>query len=338
VSEKSPRSRSVYSVALELVVKSREAALAAIQLFNNPLITFKSESFIVLSTIAWTYLLHAYYRRIGVEYRYYRRPEGSKKRRFDRTDDGAFKYWDLPKCLQARECPLDEDTKANLMFLVGLRNEIVHRMCPNLDAYFSARYQACALNFSHYIVELFGEKYRIDTQAGYCVQLAEFEQEQAEALGVDALLPNVRAYVARFDGALADEQLNSERFAYRLVFTRREVNRPGQADRVVEFVSPDDPAAQGLARDHWVVKPVEKPKFLPGQIVKMMNDEGFEFFTMYQHTQLWKAHDAKNPAKGYGVEVGYGWMWYESWVDVVRAHCREQHEGRLRASGPKAVG
>ena len=39
---------------------------------------FKSESFIVLMVIAWTYLLHAYYRSKRVEYRYYR--QKAKKR------------------------------------------------------------------------------------------------------------------------------------------------------------------------------------------------------------------------------------------------------------------
>jgi hypothetical protein len=44
--------------------------LSAVQIYNNPLITFKTESFIVLSLIAWTYLLHAYYRKQGIDYRY----------------------------------------------------------------------------------------------------------------------------------------------------------------------------------------------------------------------------------------------------------------------------
>jgi hypothetical protein len=65
------RKRRVYSVKDELLKKSQEAALAAIQIFNNPLITFKSESFIVLMVISWTYLLHAYYRDQGIDYRYY---------------------------------------------------------------------------------------------------------------------------------------------------------------------------------------------------------------------------------------------------------------------------
>ena len=65
------RLRRLYSVTNELLTKSREAALSAVQIFNNPLIQFKSESFIVLMIIAWTYLLHAYYRKSGIEYRYF---------------------------------------------------------------------------------------------------------------------------------------------------------------------------------------------------------------------------------------------------------------------------
>lgn len=56
------RIRRVGSIKSELLKKSREAALAAVQIFNNPNISFKSESYVVLMIIAWTYLLHAYFR------------------------------------------------------------------------------------------------------------------------------------------------------------------------------------------------------------------------------------------------------------------------------------
>lgn len=39
----------------ELLIKSREAMMSAVQLYNNPQITFKSETFITLAIIAWTY-------------------------------------------------------------------------------------------------------------------------------------------------------------------------------------------------------------------------------------------------------------------------------------------
>ena len=93
------------SVKTELIHKSREAALNAVQSFNNPLTTFKTETFIVLMVIAWTYLLHAYYRQNGVEYRYF--SKGPKRRKFDRTKVGAFKHWELERCLNEKICPLD---------------------------------------------------------------------------------------------------------------------------------------------------------------------------------------------------------------------------------------
>jgi len=77
------RNRRIFSVSQELIVKSREAALAAVQIFNNPQVTFKSEIFIVLMNIAWTYLLHAHYRKQGIECRYFEKK--GKHRRFDHT-------------------------------------------------------------------------------------------------------------------------------------------------------------------------------------------------------------------------------------------------------------
>ena len=56
------RIRRVGSVKQELLQKSKEAALSAVQIFNNPNISFKAETYIVLMIIAWTYLLHAFCR------------------------------------------------------------------------------------------------------------------------------------------------------------------------------------------------------------------------------------------------------------------------------------
>lgn len=73
-----PRNRRVNSVKLELIKKSREAALSAVQIFNNPNITFKAEAFTVLIIIAWTYLLHANFREKGIEYRFFTQKGGAE--------------------------------------------------------------------------------------------------------------------------------------------------------------------------------------------------------------------------------------------------------------------
>jgi hypothetical protein len=42
--------------------------------------------------------------------------------------------------------------------------------------------------------------------------------------------------------------------------------------------------------------------------------------------QLWKEIDAKNPGKGYGIQVISTWYWYERWIEEVRNHCNNNKE------------
>src|SRR6266700_261351 len=157
--------RRIFSVSEELIVKSREAALAAVQIFNNPQVTFKSEIFIVLMNIAWTYLLHAYYRKKRVEYRYFELK--GKHRRFNHTKSGAYKYWELERCLNEQNNPLDKNTANNLRFLIGIRHEIEHQMTTRIDASLSAKFQACCLNYNDYVKKLFGDELGIDKHLAF---------------------------------------------------------------------------------------------------------------------------------------------------------------------------
>ncbi len=222
------RKKSIYSHKLGLIRSSREAALAAIQIYNNPLITFKTENYIVLMSIAWTYLLHAYYREMKIEYRYYE--ERKLRKKYLRMEDGQYKYWDLSKCLRHEKSPLDKDTKNNLVFLIGLRNQIIHRRAAELDTYLSGRYQACALNYNHYLKNLFGKKYALDLILSYNIQFSELSFQQAEALAeAESSIPMpIRAYVAQFDQSLNEDELNSDRYSYRILLKGWWVNQGKQ--------------------------------------------------------------------------------------------------------------
>lgn len=320
---KKARVRRLFSVRLELLAKSREAALAAVQIFNSPLITFKSEIFIVLMNIAWTYLLHAYYRKNSVEYRYFR--QGPKRRVFDKTKSGAHKYWELERCLNDEQSPIDNDTANNLRFLIGIRHEIEHRMTSRLDSSLSAKFQACCLNYDECIKRLFGERHGIDKHLAFSLQFSSISREQIEGLPSPEQMPShIKAFIDGFEGDLSDDEFNSPRFAYRVLFVAKTANRKGQADQVIEFVKPHSPLAKDVNKAYTVIKETEKKKYLPSQIVEMMKTEAYTSFNMHHHIQLWKEHDAKKPAKGYGTMVaGKYWHWYERWVDVVRQHCQE---------------
>ena len=65
--------------------------LFAVQSYNNPRAYFRSEIFIVAAIIAWTYLLHSYYKMQNIDYRYKERGQVKKTKR------GEEKYWELSK-------------------------------------------------------------------------------------------------------------------------------------------------------------------------------------------------------------------------------------------------
>jgi Protein of unknown function (DUF3644) len=314
------RVRRVFSVSDELIGKSRESALAAVQIFNNPLITFKSEMFIVMINIAWTYLLHSYYRKNKIEYRYFEKI--GKVRRFDRTKNGAYKYWELERCLNEKTCPIESDTSNNLRFLIGIRHEIEHQMTTSIDSSFSAKFQACCLNYNEYIKKFFGDDQGIDHYLSFSLQFSSISKDQMEQLRHQSKLPpNIQGYVQNFESALSDKEFNSPKFAYRVLFVPKTANRKGQADEVIEFVKPDSDVSKSANLTYALIKETERPKFLPSKIVELMKKNGFNKFKQNNHTNLWKEKDAKDPAKGFGVQVESTWYWYENWVDQVTSYC-----------------
>lgn len=318
---KKKRIRRLFSVKAELLKKSREAALAAVQIFNSPSITFKAETHTVLMIIAWTYLLHAYYRSRKIEYRYF--SDGPKRRRFDRTKQGAYKRWELERCLNDPKCPIAPEVVQNLRFLIGLRHEIEHQMTTRIDDLLSARFQACCINYHEAARDLFGEEYGIAKHLSVSLQFSALSREQVDTLEEHPGLPShLKRFISGFDRTLSEAEFASPKFAYRVIFVPKTVNHPSQADQAISFVKADSEVAKTVNAAYTVIKETERPKFLPSAIVAMMKDEGFPKFSISRHTDLWQSLDGKNPGKGFGVQIAKVWYWYESWVDQVREYVK----------------
>ena len=254
-------SRTIFSEKRDLIHKSREAMLSAFD-YNNPLITFKTESFIVLSLIAWTYLLHAYYRSQGIAYRYF--TGAGTRKRFVRNSDGSIRYWELNECISKPTCPLDTNTINNLKFLIGLRNQVEHKKANGLDSYLSARYQACALNFNSYLKKLHGEQFGLDQSLALSLQFAELDYAQSKVIKdkEDLIPPNIISYITAFDNGLSQTEIGSDRFAYRLLFAKVIAKRKGQADRVIEFIDPKSELAKNISKEYWIKEETENPNCL----------------------------------------------------------------------------
>lgn len=322
------KKRKIGSIKKELIQKAKEAMLLSVQIFNNPNITFKSESFIVISNIAWTYLLHAYYRSQSIDYRYYE--QKNKNKIFDKTKYGAYKYWELERCLNEKNCPLTKDVKENLKFLIGLRHEIEHQMTTKIDDLLSARFQSSCLNFNDYLKQLFPREEGIEKQLSFSLQFSSLSEKQMHQLFDYKNLPNhISNYIQDFDKNLPDEIFHSSQFAYRVMFIPKTANHKGQADKVHEFIPPNSEIAKNMNKTYIVTKEGEKPKYKPFKIVSLMMEEGYIKFSIKDHTKLWQNLDGKNPNKGWGVfldEDKKNWYWYESWLKVVKKHCEDNKD------------
>lgn len=171
---------------------------------------------------------------------------------------------------------------------------------------------------------MFGDKHSIKDNLSLAIQFSPISPEQEQLLrkeSEDEIPSNVRNFIATFESELNDEELKSLYYSYKIVYIPIQVNRANQADKAIEFISPDSDKAKDVER--VLNKPVEKAKFLPSDIVKMMKDEGYFKFSMHYHTQLWKEKDAKNKKYNYGVKISKQWYWYENWMDVVRNYCQK---------------
>lgn len=312
----------------ELIIKAREAMIAAVQVFNGAGLTFRAELFIVTAVISWTYLLHAWFKREGIDYRHTKNVSGQKV--VIKTPNGADKYWELGQCLKHMKCPLDIGTKDNLNFILDLRHEIEHRSTSRIDDAVSAKLQACCINFNDSIKSLFGNQYSLERRLPIALQFVTFSPDQRAILKRAGVLPrNVETMMAGFESKLTDEQKNDPRYAFRVFMINKTVNRASGADFAVDIVSPDSELAEKI---NFALKEVEKKKYLPSDIVSLIRSEGWDKFRMEDHTKLWKRLDAKNPSKGYGaVVVGKTWCWYDNWLNRVREEC-EQNSSRFRTS------
>jgi len=177
------------------------------------------------------------------------------------------------------------------------------------------------------VKKLFGEERGIDKYLAFSLQFSSISLEQVEAFPApDKMPPHIKAFVEGFEEQLTDEEFNSPKFAYRVLFVAKTANRKGQADQVIEFVRADSPLAQDVNKAYTVIKETERPKQLPKGIVEMMKKEGYKRFTITNHTNLWKKMDAKNQGMRYGVQVQKTWYWYDNWIEQVRNHCQKNSD------------
>jgi len=306
----------------ELLIKAREAMIAAVHLFNGAGLTFRTELFIVTAIIAWTYLLHAWFKREGIDYRY-RDADGAVVQ----TRQGEDKFWELVHCLRHGRRPVSPGAVLNLKFLLELRHEIEHRSTNRIDDQVSAKLQACCLNFNDAIKSWFGDRYGLEHRLPIALQFVTFSSDQRLALKrASALPPHIATMMDAFHERLDEDQQADPAFAYRVAFVPKVGARASSADLAVEFIRAETAEAQEINR--VLLKEVNRRRYTPTEVWQRMQAEGYPRFNRARHTELWQQLAAKDAAKGFGQAGDYRntWVWFDSWLDRVRADCQEHVE------------
>lgn len=303
----------------ELLIKAREAMIAAVHTFNGAGLTFRSELFIVTAIIAWTYLMHAWFKREGIEYRYL------KGGNVQKTPDGADKFLELGACLRHQKSPVTAGAKRNLDFLLKIRHEIEHRSTTRIDDQLGAKLQACCLNFNAALKEWFGPQFGLEKRLPIALQFATFDTSQRAVLKKQSSLPShLQASIDAFEKELSPEEYGDPAYRYRVAFVPITKQRESAADTAIQFFKAGSDEAVAVNEVH--LKEVDKTRHTAKQVVDTIKHSGFPKFKMHDHTLLWKTLNAKRDGTPYGKVGDYksSWVWFDNWIERVREHCEER--------------
>lgn len=273
----------------ELVTKSREAALLAVQVYNNPVLQFRTPSFIVHMVIAYTAMFHAIFEEEGTDYRYYGN-EGAVIK-----SDGEDKLWELTKCIDKYWRGDTTPVRKNIEFFIGLRNVVEHRYAPPLDFIIAAECQALLNNYETLLTDHFTRYYAIGAQIAVPIQISRVTSPAKidalrELQKTDTLL--LTQFVQAFRGSLSDEIFESMEYAFRVYLIPKPANRASSSDYSMEFVNADASDIASLQESIVLLKNKQvqvanQGKYRPRDVVAVIRKIEPRF-RMYDHTQAWR--------------------------------------------------
>jgi hypothetical protein len=211
-----------------------EEALLAVDLYNQPRQPRRLEGFFVHMHLAWLYLLHAEFRRDGINY-HFRLPNGHYER-----VDGEPKTWDLQRSV-VQKWPNGGPVRTNLELTIALRNKIEHRYHEAIAVATSGYAQALLLNFEDELTTSFGPKASLGEQLRFPIFVAELTAlGGARIQGIRDELPRkTRDFLARFEADLDPTITSDQRYEFRITLVPK-LGPKQAAERALTFVRESD--------------------------------------------------------------------------------------------------
>ena len=217
---------------------SKDEAVLAVRLYNEPSHPRALEGFIVHMHLAWLYLLQAKWKKSDRDYRI---PNPDRKGWFVKVEDEDK----TPPLAWFVEQSYDSGSavRANLEFFIRLRNKIEHRHSGTTDSLatvVSGECHSLLLNYEEELVEVGGQDSSLAHILRFPVFIGGFTERGKEALvELSKQLPSdLRTFLAEYDGSLDDKVSRDPRYCLRLTVFLEHGNRKG--DLSMQFRTPDD--------------------------------------------------------------------------------------------------
>lgn len=221
--------RKEANIVKQLLQKSKDSAMLAIEFYNKPAVRFKSEGFIAMMVIAWTSLFHAYYLKNKKKPFFRKQNSGTKRPHFEiimeKLTDGRVikekKWWDISKCIsEFYGSDSSNPVRVNLEFFIPLRNMIEHRYLPELDIQIFGECQSLLLNFDNFLEKHFGASHSLKAYLSFSLQIANSPQNIIEATKSELKkkgIVNIVDYIKNFRSSLSTEIFESPEYSFKAV-------------------------------------------------------------------------------------------------------------------------
>lgn len=285
-----------------ILESSIDSALLAVEIYNKPRTTFRSEGFITLMIMAWTRMFHAYFNStLGDKY-YYKK----KNNRYELID-GERKAWELSTCIK-KFGKLPKSVESNLNFFIKLRNKIEHRHIEKreIDTLIFGECQSLLFNFETQLIDFFGDLYSINEALVYSLQFSQIRTKQQDKANKSVLskdLSDIISFIEKYRNSLDEDTYNSQEYSIKLIQIPK-ISNTNRADAAVEFVRWDSLDEQDkeafekltvIIKDKTVkIEAANVGRLKPSEVVQKVNHKlNGKRISQNLHTTLYKLFQIK---------------------------------------------
>ncbi len=277
--------------------KSIKAALLAVEIYNKPTISYRTEGYIVMMIIAWTSLFHAMFSNNGISFTYKNKANGEEK------------FLELGKCLAKYSGALKKEIEANLTFLIQLRDMIEHRIIPDLDDVVFGECQACLFNYEQILVDNFGPHYEMSNSLAYSLQFSrKYSKEQVKSKKNYDLnnYNSIIQFIEKYRTNLDPDIFQSINYSFRVFMIPKVGNHIESSDLAIEFIKYDPNKKTEydsyekllyVIRDKRVSGEYVKAGEVAKQVYEKLKDQkpvGWKFSASYHHAKCTKYFKVRN--------------------------------------------